>query len=157
MDFWEPYISDDWPQTQPDTEGREFDWFCLDQAGHVGVFCSAGSGPVPEAVFQGGVERYNELLAFLSAREQLGAELVFNGRENYQDWERYAKYGLYAFDFQDVHRSSAKKRHGYDLIYRPKQPLMASELPEDLRAALLVVGVVFGEGNLVPTEQLSSR
>ncbi|MCW1884804.1 hypothetical protein OKA04_08700 [Luteolibacter flavescens] len=83
-----------------------------------------------------------------------GAKLVFKGDGNYRDWQAFASRGLYAFDFHDVHRSSTDKRQGYDLIYRPEQPIMAGDLPENVRTALMVLPVVFGEGNLVSASLL---
>jgi len=41
MASFAPYSPEDWPNTRLDAEGLDFDWFYLDQAGQLGVFCSA--------------------------------------------------------------------------------------------------------------------
>ncbi len=63
----------------------------------------------------------------------------------------FAAHGLYAFDFQDVHRSKFHLRNGYDLIYRPTCRAMVSDLPGHLGLYLPVIDTVFGVEDLVPS------
>jgi hypothetical protein len=98
MAFKDPFPSKKWPSARSEVSGLEFDWFCVDQAGQLGVFSSAGSGPIPEAVFRAGHTTYNDLLAFFALRQQTLPTLVFRGCGDYRDWETYARHGLFAFD-----------------------------------------------------------
>lgn len=128
----------------------EFDWFARDRKGQLAVFTSAGQGFIPQAVFSATVVPYNEFIAAIARRTKTSAVLTFNGSGRYHDWLVFAEHGLFAYDFQDVHRIGTEKRGGYNLIYRPSVPAMTTELPEHLIHSLPALDTVFGSSDLVP-------
>lgn len=106
--------------------GEEFDWFAVDLSGFLAVFSNAGRGPVPASVWANRVP-YNALVeACAKLPTAFAIEKVFEGSGTYSDWWNYAARGLYAFDFQDVHRT--KPLRAYDLMARPQLPIRANEL-----------------------------
>jgi hypothetical protein len=48
------------------------------------------------------------------------------------DFTRFAKRGLFAYDWQDVHRVSYEKSGCYELVARPTRKLADGRLPPDL-------------------------
>ena len=150
MAFPNPYPAQRWPSSAQDVVGLEFDWFACDETGQLGVFTSAGSGFIPATVFASTEAPYNSVIAVLAIKGTVPAIQVFTGNGRYNDWLDFATRGLFAYDFQDVHRVHADERHGYDLIARPSVPISVLDLPPSLVHCLPVIPVVFGASNLVP-------
>lgn len=155
MAFPEPYPIDHWPKSPSDCLGWEFDWYCLDRRGFVAVLTTAGRGHISESFFQTSVHEYNVIITALVSRETCKAVRVTAESGNFSDWQFYAQHGLFAFDFQDVHRTSARARNGYDLIYKPVRAVHQSELPESARCCLPIVETDFSLIDFLPLSLLS--
>jgi hypothetical protein len=154
MAFPDPYPAEHWPSSARDVAGFEFDWFARDEAGQLAVFTSAGSGFIPARVFSSTVAPYNGVIAALAGRHTAPVIKVFTGDGSFADWCDLAARGLFAYDFQDLHRVRAAERHGYDLIARPSVPATTLDLPSSLVDYLPVVPAVFGAADLVPLSLL---
>ena len=70
-------------------EGREFDWYAIDENGDVAVFSTAGSGTVPHSV----KENYE-------AHDLISEELESNNWGTQRVWDNLANYGLFVFDWK---------------------------------------------------------
>lgn len=150
MAFPDPFPTEHWPRSAWECEGLEFDWFCADVNGELAVFTSAGKGFIPSSVFEAGVHAYNEFIRCIASHVHCEAQLVTRESGVFRDWKLLAEHGLYAFDFQDVHRKGSERKHCYDLIYRPSTPALVSELPELLQRQLPCVATAFAESPLFP-------
>lgn len=73
-----------------DIEGREFDWFSIDQDGRYALFATAGYGVVPEKV-----------RAHASAYDAIGEFISVTGWGSAAVWQSYARVGLCAYDWSD--------------------------------------------------------
>ena len=74
-----------------DIQGVEFDWFAVDQFGHIALFATAGHGPVPASV-----------LVSLEAHDAIGETIAVSGFGSSAIWQSYAQAGLYVFDWSDA-------------------------------------------------------
>ena len=149
MAFPDPYPPQHWSSSAHEEQGMEFDWFARDREGHLAVFSSAGRGFIPQSVFSATVVPYNEFIASIAGRTKAAAVLAFKENGQYHDWKVYAEHGLFAYDFQDVHRTAAEERRGYDLIYRPTVPATTTDI-----LSLPALDTVFGSSDLVPLSLL---
>ncbi len=110
----------------PGGGGSEFDWFGVDQNGHLGVFSTSNIGYIPEMV-KTSWSRYHELWTEISSLPlRFKARLIIQGKGWYDDWLKYSQQGLIAFDFGDVHRTI--KTEVYDLMSIPEKLMGVSEL-----------------------------
>ena len=155
MAFPDPHPIEHWPSSAADCEGEEFDWFAADSIGQLGVFTSAGRGFIPSRVFTS-VSSYNEFIAVLDCRPLSKAILEFSGTGRFADWKELSEHGLFAYDFQDVHRIGVDRRDGYDLIYRPDTPATVSMLPASVAEYLPRLDTIFGGSDLVPLTLLQA-
>ena len=126
----------------------ELDWFGIDKKGNIAVFTALMNAPIPESV-KSSFENYSNLFDYInSMKATTGSQLITLEKGDFQVWLRYARKGLYAYDFQDVHRAIPKKQ--YDLIAKPDQPLNISDL--DLSSTVLAgffkIDADFNEGNI---------
>ncbi|NUO74794.1 MAG: hypothetical protein HOQ32_02150 [Lysobacter sp.] len=71
-----------------DIEGREFDWFSIDQDGRYALFATAGYGIAPE------VARVNA-----ATYDAIGEFIPVTGWGSDAVWQSYARVGLYAYDW----------------------------------------------------------
>ena len=91
--------------TQPsDLEMIDCAWLACDTFGRLAVLITAGSGPVPAAVFEGPVDIFD-------IEERLWA-LPYNGTvrlrltpEEVPSFTTLAERGLFVFDWSDIHRT----------------------------------------------------
>ena len=127
---------------------QELDWFAIDNKGQLGMFSAAMNAPIPDKVMSS-LENYEDLKRLIELAPKITSAIVETREQgNFDDWIAYAEKGLFAFDFQDIHR--IEKRAQYDLIARPLKPLTLDELnlPTNLNEYLVRINCDFGSGNL---------
>ncbi len=116
--------------------GDDVEWVAVDRYGRVGIFTTGGVGPIPRAYL-----RAPELLQQLSEAlwqlpERTEASLLTKVLRP-DDFVAFARRGLFAFDWADVHRVTGRSGR-YEIQARPLVPLSAATVvwPE-LIAALV--------------------
>jgi hypothetical protein len=106
-------------------------WLAVDSVGHVAVFITAGVGPIPETVLKSEtpiVEIESKLLELPPmAPASLAVEVPSPG-----SFIALAERGLFVFDWQNVHRTRAELKPGYDLVAIPTRPIEITAMPPDL-------------------------
>jgi hypothetical protein len=129
-------------------------WIATDAIGQVALFTTAGPGPIPDSALPS-VENSEELV--LSLPEVSDVDLV-TSMSGANAFVAFAKRGFFAYDWSDVHRSARQALNGYELQYRPLNPLTLFDLPAPLRALAEVTrlsGVMFGVSIVVIGDQVS--
>lgn len=106
----------------------ELDWIAVDICGQVGVFTAIMNAPIPTKIAKS-YDLYNQLMSTISGlNERCSAIRITPNNGDLSDWDMYARKGLYAFDYQDVHRKDQDKLNQYDLISKPSAPIHIEEL-----------------------------
>ena len=121
---------------------RDWDWYAVDQDGHIGHFTSAGMRALPKSVKQD--RETTEIIAryFFEQAPVVGkwsvrteAEADCGGWKE-QGFERYigdfalmASKGLFSFDTDLIRTEKAR----YYLVAIPERILLVSDLPPDIR------------------------
>jgi hypothetical protein len=140
-DTWDNLIKDG-------AYSQELDWFAVDNKGQLGIFTAVMNAPIPDKV-KSSYENYKDLRQRIELTPKITSAIVVTREKgNFRDWTAYADKGLFAFDFQDIHRTD-KKNH-YDLIAKPTRPLTIDELhlPSLLADSLAKLDCNFGDGDL---------
>lgn len=89
----------------PERAGEEFDWFAADESGHVAIFATGGSGPVPAQV-----------VTDAAFHDAVGDQIEVSGWGTDQVWSSYARAGLFAYDWD-------ARRNCYARVAVPAQPV----------------------------------
>jgi hypothetical protein len=119
-------------------------WVAVDAAGRLAVFTTAGEGPVPSSALR--VSAAAEL-AVAQLPVVGGTELLVNYPRP-DDFLGWAERGLFAYDWSDVHRSSANSSGCYELVAKPLCPVTLGSLSPELRApfeATVLAAATFGQ------------
>jgi hypothetical protein len=122
----------------------DFDWFCVDAAGEVGHFTTAGFKRLPESVSSSAedlnlITEYFEKKAPIRCVHQVDGDL----EKEVPDWKDHAgRYlrsfvamadkGLYSYDIE----SYLKPEISYFRVASPLNPLRLAETPEHVREVL---------------------
>jgi hypothetical protein len=133
---------------------QELDWFAVDNTGQLGVFTAVGFAPIPYTV-KASLENYIKLKEIIDELPTVtSAKLNSLEKGNFENWLSYASKGLFAFDFQDFHRTITKDQ--YDLIALPMIPLSLNKLnlPLNLLEYVVQFDCNFKNGNL-KTEKIN--
>ncbi|UVC10595.1 hypothetical protein IHQ71_08420 [Rhizobium sp. TH2] len=128
-------------------------WAATDSIGQVGVFFSAGEGPIAKAFLDYEGYEQKDLGGRFGDPPPRG-ELIRVGGFGDDSVYELAERGCYVFDWSDVHRGSGKL-HAYELCAMPSAPWKLSELALDVQTFLGQVqlpGVVFGTSNWLDVE-----
>lgn len=151
-------------QTQQE---RDFDWFCVDEAGAVGHFTTAGFKRLPATVarFAEDLELVTKYFAkeALAGRDytldtELAQEIpdIKNRGERYlRSFVAMADRGLFSFDIA----SYLKPQICYFLVASPVRPIRLGDLPEPVRKVVgrtVLRGRTFGSSSRVPYEDTLS-
>jgi hypothetical protein len=113
----------------------DLEWFAVDSAGHVGVFCSAGFGAIPLEIF---VDEKSYLAAasyFFSL--PMRCDFTLHGGSHYpvKTWyESAARRGLFSYDWDSSIAGYFRPDIPYRLIAAPAKPLTIEELPAEIAA-----------------------
>lgn len=124
----------------------DYAWLAIDAVGHVGLFTNAGEGPIPAAalVDRSTSVRTERLVKGLPAR---GSCKILISLPRPDDFIAFAQRGLFAYDWQDVHRTCGRL-NCYELLARPDVPLSVEELDEEIEMLARRVqfeSLLFGE------------
>lgn len=130
-------------------QGIDASWLASDASGQVAIFTTGGKGPIPVSAIPS-VES-GEASA-LALPETSGVDLLSRVPRP-DDFIAFAKRGLFAYDWSDVHRPATQELSGYELQAGPSRPVRLADLPAPMQAmasATRLSGVVFGTSSVVP-------
>ncbi|WP_439622433.1 hypothetical protein [Gemmata sp.] len=96
-------------------------WYAVDGFGCVGMFTSAGPGPIPRTVFRS-LEAHNSLAKYLRDLPFKGKPELLIRYKRTDVWRQAAEQGLYAFDYD----CDSELPAGYRLVARPPASLALS-------------------------------
>ena len=135
---------------------QDFDvgWVATDAVGQVALFTTGGQGPVPDCAMPS-VENSEEFVLSLPEVSDVDRVTAMAGANAFVE---VAKRGFFAYDWSDVHRAATQALRGYELQYRPLNPLALFDLPTPLQAlaeATRLPDVTFGVSIIVIGDQIS--
>jgi len=107
-------------------EGMDCVWMASDQEGCLGVFITAGRGPIPKAALN--EEHFDAVDTLLRDLRPRTAAEVFVTDGNTADFEDVASLGLFVFDWQDIQHGQGETE-SYDIAAAPAEPLRVADLP----------------------------
>jgi len=96
--------------------GLEYDWLALDADGCLGIFSTAGAGPIPSSIMTGenkDVMVFEILMTLPIVTRPLLPKIC---EHNISDWTALAERGIFAFDWR-------RDCNDYCLIAYPAEPL----------------------------------
>ncbi|WP_156804635.1 hypothetical protein [Gallaecimonas xiamenensis] len=73
---------------EEEIEGREFDWYAIDDSGNIALFSTAGEGSIPKLVIEN-YKHHDEISDSIDAPNWGSPEV----------WGDYAKLGFFVFDW----------------------------------------------------------
>ena len=126
-------------------------WIAIDVLGQVALFTTGGKGPIPRTALSS-VNMVEDSVFYLPEISSYDLLIVLPRPD---DFIAFAKRGLFAYDWSDIHRSTGQASDSYELQARPSRPLTLLDLPAPLQAVALATrlsGVSFGSSVVVPNE-----
>ena len=106
-------------------------WIASDSNGYVAAFVTAGSAPIPLAVFaQAEMDpALEDAICELPATSEANYLL---GSGNASSFLALARRGLFVYDWQDIHRIRRDQTGKYELVAVPATPCLVDTLPESV-------------------------
>ena len=119
-----PILSyEDWTHVSKKTTFIEFYWIGVDNLGQIGIFSSVTVGYIPSKVFSS-YEKYIALDRILCALPGFTtAQIITKEPGSMEYWMDFGHKGLFAYDYQDIHRTIKFER--YDLIAIHDEAILA--------------------------------
>lgn len=127
---------------------RDCGWIASDDHGNVGIFITAGEGPIASAALNGEffpIVEVEPRVLDMSVRDREGVKMLVKvpRPDSYID---LASRGLYVYDWTDISRGSGHL-DAYELMAIPAAAIRCDELPEELATvarSVRLTGVRFG-------------
>jgi hypothetical protein len=109
---------------------QEYDFLACDRDGCVGLFSTAGHGPVPDTFLED-VDGHDRAIAWILAQSAQTRATTFPaiGPGLVNTWKMAADRGLFAFDWEPSYGP-------YLLVAIPEVSLNVAELPEHVRSVI---------------------
>lgn len=132
--------------------GLELDWIGLDQNRKIGLFSSAGLGPVPASFVNELTDaEYDRLMDLIMNLPEIGiSRSPSGGAVSCDFFRRIGNRGLFVYDFQDIHRESIRESGVYELQAIPSAPhqldFTGTGCHDIISKAVLLEDTVFGDG-----------
>jgi hypothetical protein len=107
-------------------------WLAVDTSGRLAVFTTAGIAPIPSTVLDhpAEVRSAEELLRKLPT---IGQSHLLVTLPRPDDYVGFARRGLFAYDWRDVHRTSNQHTNCYEIISRPEVCRYQRDLAAELQ------------------------
>jgi len=121
--------------------GLDCFWIGCDSAGNVGMFLTAGRGPMPAAVLS--AHNFEEV-DFEQAAMELPA--IGDAQDVHEMWasddfNELARRGIFVFDWSDAMAAKTVKHRGYERMAAPTRPLQLEDLHSFLRDAAVLATI----------------
>ncbi len=116
----------------------DMEWYGVDRQGNIAVFCSAGTGNLPEFICEYR-ERADELIDYFEMLDKTtNSVLMFSQSKGAEQCARdFSDKGLYYFDADDGTRPGICTFHKYYTKHScPQLPLKYEQLPEKIKEIL---------------------
>jgi hypothetical protein len=112
---------------EQDQWGTDFDWFCVDDAGEIGHFTTAGFKLLPKSV-SSSAEDLKLVTDYFEKEAPVRCAHLIDGdfKGNLRDFLAMADRGLYSFDIETYGTT-------YSRVARPEVPLRLIDLPKPIR------------------------
>jgi hypothetical protein len=107
--------------------GLDVEWIAVDCKGRVGVFTTAGAGPVPHAYLESG-SLLDETWDFIRSLPEVTNHHLSAVCPRPDDFIAFARRGLYSLDWAEVHRTTAESTRLYEIQARPVIPATVEAL-----------------------------
>src|SRR5690242_12253205 len=105
--------------TPLDLQSFDVGWIATDAIGQVALFTTAGLGSIPVSATPS-VEHSEEWVRSLPEVSDVN---MVTSIPSANAFVAFAKRGVFAYDWSDVHRAAHQVLNGYELQYRPLNPL----------------------------------
>ncbi len=128
-------------------------WLCIDSAGNVGIFITAGVAPIPIHVLKVpdmAIEDVEASVLNLPKRSAVQLLITVPTPDSFVD---LAARGLYVYDWQDAHRTQQDSIGAYVAVATPIHPLKFNELPPNLASFAAVT--VLSETDFAATKEVA--
>jgi hypothetical protein len=113
----------------------DFEWFAIDEPGHVGVFADGGTTWIPDRFFLG-YARYTTLRRALANLPETGTPLFEPGAENRDPHgivAAWASKGFFCYDWPVEESPNPSPNRPYRLVCRPSAPLASCDVDTQSR------------------------
>lgn len=116
---------------RPYPQGIDSSWLASDRDGHLGVFVTAGCGPVPAQTLNPvyPLDQIEWDILKLPKASDIDPPARTAQHDRFVD---LAERGFFVYDWSDTLQASI---NAYELIERPYRPLTLDQLPDDLAEA----------------------
>jgi len=113
-------------------DGEDYAWLAVDVAENIAVFTSAGMGPIPLSVLadREHADEAEHQIRLLPEICRCPFLVVLPSTEYFVG---IARRGLFAYDWQDVHRTVGFTRQ-YELLAKPDVPVKLESMPPSVAA-----------------------
>ena len=145
--------------TSPYPDGIDCSWLASDQVGRLGVFITAGIGPIPATALDSAnmpIEAIEERLCQLPTVSSNQLLVTVKRPDSFID---LAERGFFVYDWTDIHRTKADELNVYESVAAPNEPIDIDALPDDLGVlarAMKLKGVEFEAGKAIDVRSFIS-
>ncbi len=109
-------------------------WVAADAAGNVGAFVTAGIGPIAATALDAKVPSIEDVGTQIDALPKVTTARMFKEDRGWGSFQTLAEAGIFAFDWQDVHRIRGFVR-AYEAFAAPTEPVTLAKLPDAIGRA----------------------
>lgn len=139
--------------------GIDTSWLASDKNGHLGLFITAGAGPIPMAALGSPFASLDDLEEQVWTLPIVAAAKLLVSVNRPEDFIGLAQRGIFTYDWSDVHRSTRSAVHAYEMVAAPDKPIELTSLPVNMAhfaGSVRFSDVVFASEKIIDIRALAS-
>ncbi len=117
---------------RPYPEGIDCVWLASDCNGHLGAFVTGGVGPIPTRLLADKDNHVEDIEAIACNLPEVSESRMLVSVKRPDDFMELGARGIYVYDWSDIHRTISERRHTYEPVTVPLNPITVGMLPDNL-------------------------
>lgn len=133
-------------------------WIAKDKFGYLGVFITAGIGPIPQIALQSDKQDILEMETVILSFPPISDVKMISHAPNTSSYFALSQRGFYVFDWLDIEKPTSQETDTYEIVSAPLRAQNHSQLigmPKDFMVDVTLNSVSFEKATFITREILT--
>lgn len=128
-------------------DGIDCAWCASDKSGSLGIFITAGLGPIPISALNYDSIPIEDIEEIIYTLPKFTNAILLAKVKRPDDFIELSERGFFVYDWTDINNTDNNQTNAYELVSHPEKPLLTKEVEKNINE--IIEGVSFSELNFI--------